>query len=71
MSSIKYWPACASCDVDHSPDLQPSTLGHMVVMANISSQRCCSCKPPSRTQNTIRPAGCDEDDVAYDVLPKL
>ncbi|MCI92171.1 hypothetical protein A2U01_0113467, partial [Trifolium medium] len=37
----------------------------MVVVANLSSQQCCSCKPPSltRTQNIVRASGCDEDDV--------
>jgi hypothetical protein len=44
----------------------------MVVVANMSSQRCCSCNQPSLTctRNIVRAPGCDEDDVAYDVLPQ-
>ncbi|MCI90253.1 hypothetical protein A2U01_0111545, partial [Trifolium medium] len=49
-----------------TPDLQPSILDHMVVVVKLSSWLCCSCKPSSltRTQNYVRVAGCDEDDVA-------
>ncbi|MCI54758.1 hypothetical protein A2U01_0076008, partial [Trifolium medium] len=43
-----------------TPGLQLSTLDQMVVVANPSSRRCCSCKPSSltRIQNTVCDAGC-------------
>ncbi|MCI50870.1 hypothetical protein A2U01_0072114, partial [Trifolium medium] len=49
-----------------------SILDHMVVVVNLSSQLHCCCKLSSltHTQNFVRAAGCDEDDVVDDVLPQ-
>ncbi|MCI51099.1 hypothetical protein A2U01_0072343 [Trifolium medium] len=58
--------------LSRTPELQLSILDQMVVVVNLSSRRCCSCKPSSltRTENTVCAAGCDEDDVADVMLPQ-
>ncbi|MCI65146.1 hypothetical protein A2U01_0086404, partial [Trifolium medium] len=58
--------------LSHTPELQLSILDQMVVVVDLSSRRCCNCKPSSltRTQNTVRAAGCGEDDAADVVLPQ-